>query len=338
MVTVKELRQDYQELAQLDPEALHQLLREKHANYGKAALELHRRRKQKRVHLPAAEAGLSETPPPRHTLIAPELGFDIYNFHLFTSGRDARSDRYHSHGDALKYYIYGSGTEDVDGQRFEVKAGDFMHIPANTWHGTINPNDEPLVFLAAQQFPGTWRQTPTPFLRQRDPNEAPPDKDLSEEELAKLEPRALYGRYIQEEMEFGRVALEVQRRREQKRLYVPAKDAPLMEWGPGRHMIVTPELGFDIYSFSLYFEHVPPKTERGRYETTGDMVKYYIAGQGVEMVGGQRIEVIAGDFIHVPANTWHETRNPHNESLRFLCWEQPPGTFSQFPTAFLSRH
>jgi len=341
MVNVKELRKDYEEFAKLDSEELRQLLIKRQVNFGKASLALQRRRTQKRLHLPAAEARLSETPPPMHTIMAPEMGFDIYNFHLFTSGRDARSDRYHSHGDALKYYIYGSGVEDIDGQRFEVKAGDFMHVPANTWHGTINPNDEPLVFLAAQQFPGTFRQTPTPFIRPREPGHSPSseelDKELDDQELDTLMPRELYGRYTVVEMEYCRVLLEVQRRRGEKRLYVAAEDAPLLEWGPGRHTIMSPEMGFDIYTFSLYLDHVPGKTEDGIQQTTGDKAKYCIAGRGVEIIGGQRIEVEAGDFIHVPANTWHETQNPYDESLRYLCWEQPPGTFSQVPTAFLQR-
>jgi quercetin dioxygenase-like cupin family protein len=336
--TVKELEKDYAHLADLDPDALHEQLLKAHANYSKASLELNQRRGQKRVHRPAAEARLGETPPPFQTIIAPELGFDIHNFHLFTSGRDARSDRYHSHGDALKYYIYGSGIEDVAGQRFEVKAGDFMHIPANTWHGTINPHDEPLVFLAAQQFPGTWRQTPTPFLRQRDPSREPLESPaLDPKELTDLPGNTLYHQqYMLAQMEFGRVALEVDRRRQAKRLHVPAEQAPVMEWGPGRRMIIAPELGFDIYTFSLSFECLAPRSKNGA-RTSGDTVKYYLAGKGVERVGDQRIEVEAGDFIQVPANTWHATENPSDAPLRLLCWEQIPGTYTQVPTPYLSR-
>ena len=45
----------------------------------------------------------------RRMIIGPELGFDVYNFHIFTSGRAAGSDRYHSHGDAIKFYVAGGG-------------------------------------------------------------------------------------------------------------------------------------------------------------------------------------------------------------------------------------
>ena len=217
----------------------------------------------------------------------------------------------------------------------EVKVGDFCHVPANIWHGTVNPNPEPLVFLAAQQFPGTYRQVPTPFVHMQAPSAPPEVADLSEAELGKLEPWPLYLRYLAEQMEFGRVALEIQRRREQKRLCVPAAEAPLMEWGPGRHHIISPELGFDIYSFQLFMEHVPGHTEQGQASTSGDAVRYYLSGNGVELIEDQRIEVRSGDFACIPAGSRHETLNPHSEPLRFICWQQIPGTYMQTHTPYL---
>ena len=99
-------------------------------------------------------------------VISPELGFDIYNMHMFLLELAPHSEggAYHRHGDAIKYYLSGRAVELVGDERFEVEAGDFMHIPANTWHGTQNPYDEPVRMLAVQQFPGTYVQTPAPFL------------------------------------------------------------------------------------------------------------------------------------------------------------------------------
>ena len=323
-------------LEQLEPGQLRQLYLSKQTDFGKVTLELQRRRRQKRLHVPAEEASVVDAGPDQRMIIGPELGFDIYNFHIFTSGRAGGSERYHTHGDAAKYYVAGRGYEVVGDQRFEVKVGDFMHIPANVWHGTENPYDEPLIFLAAQQFPGTLRQVPTPFLHEKPPYRAPEVKALSEEELAKLDPWPLYLLYLEQQMEFGRVSLEMQRRRQQKRLHLPAAAAPLLEWGPGQHEIISPELGFDIYSFHIFLEHVPPQTEKGQPEISGDTVKYYISGRGDELIGDQRFEVKAGDFIHVPANTRHETRNPIAEPLRSLCWQQIPGTFTQVPSPLLN--
>ena len=184
------------------------------------------------LHVTAEEANVAGSGPCQRIIVGPDLGFNIHNIHVFTSGRDARSDRYHTHGDALKYYVQDSGFEEIADEKFEVKVGDFCHVPAYVWPGTINPNPEPLVFLAAQQFPGTYRQAATPFIRLDHPDKPPDVKDLSLEELGKLDPRLLYLRYIEEQLEFGKVALEMQRRREQKRLFLPAAEAPLMAWVP----------------------------------------------------------------------------------------------------------
>ena len=318
-----------EELMELSPEELYREYMEKQVNFGRAALAVDQRRSQNRLYLPAEEADVANAGPNQRIIIGPELGFNIHNLHVFTSGRAGGSERFHTHGDALKFYIKGAGYEQIGDETFEVKVGDFCHVPANIWHGTQNPNPEPLVFLAAQQFPGTYRQLATPFIRLEYPDAPPEVKDLSLEELGKLDPRDLYLRYLEEQMEFGKVALEMQRRREQKRLHLPAEEAPLMEWGPGRHHIMSPELGFDIYAFHLFMEHVAAGTEQGPAQTSGDAVRYYLAGRGEEIIGDQRFEVKAGDFICVPAGSRHETHNPHTEPLRFLCWQQIPGTYLQ---------
>ena len=272
------------DLKELSPEELYRVYMDKQVNFGMAAKAIDERRKQNRLHVTAEEANVAGAGPGQRIIVGPDLGFNIHNLHVFTSGRDARSDRYHTHGDALKCYVQSSGFGETADEKFEVKVGDFCHVPANVWHGTINPNPEPLVFLAAQQFPGTYRQVATPFIRLEYPDKPPDVKDLSLEELGKLDPRLLYLRYIEEQLEFGKVALEMQLRREQKRLFLPAAEAPLTAWGPGRHHIMSPELGFDIYSFHLFMEHVAPRTEQAQTKTSGDAIRYYMAGRGVEVI------------------------------------------------------
>ena len=332
MLEIDELIPD--DVTGLDADALRSLYMSRQESFGKLLVELQHRRRAKRLHVPAAEAPVANAGPQQRMIVGPELGFDIYNFHIFTSGRAAGSDRYHTHGDAVKYYVAGRGFEVIGDQRFEVKVGDFMHVPANVWHGTENPYDEPLVFLAVQQFPGTFRQVPTPFVHQVAPYAAPGVDSLSPDQLAALEPWPLYLLYLQQQAEFGKVLLEVQRRRQQRRLYVAAEDAPLLEWGPGRHMILAPELGFDVYTFNIFLEHLPTGARQEMAHSGGDTVKYYLTGSATELVGAQRIEVKAGDFLHVPRNTPNKT-DVAAEPLRYLCWQQIPGTFSQTPTPFL---
>ena len=318
-----------EELAQLTPEELYALYMEKQANFGRAGLAIEKRRQAGRVYVPAAEADVANAGPNQRIIVGPELGFNVHNLHVFTSGRAGGSERYHTHGDALKFYVKGGGQELIEDVRFDVEVGDFCHVPANVWHGTENPHPEPLVFLAAQQFPGTYRQVPTPFVHMTAPNKAPEVSNLSDAELSKLEPWPLYLRYLEEQMAFGRVAMEMQRRRGEKRLHVPAADAPIMSCPPGRHHIISPELGFDIYSFQLFMENVPGGTDNGSPQTSGDAVRYYLNGEGVEVIGEQKINVKAGDFTCIPAGTRHETMNPNSEDLRFICWQQIPGTYVQ---------
>ncbi|MFQ5849609.1 MAG: cupin domain-containing protein [Candidatus Binatia bacterium] len=333
MATVKNSKEE--ELGKLEPRSLYSLLLERQMGFAKASLELQRRRAQRRVHVRAEEAPLLEWESGNHAIIAPELGFDIYNFHLFVAGPQARVEQglYHTHGDAVKYYLRGRGYEIIRDQRFEVKAGDFLHVPANTWHGTQNPSDEPLRFLAAQQYPGTFRQTPTPFIWPDGLRDVRSVRELAEKELANLEPWPMFRVYLKAQMEFGEVLTEVQRRRAQKRIHVRAEDVPLYDCGPGEHMIVGPELGFDIYTFNVFLVHVAPGQKRGH--THGDAVKYYLGGRGYEIIGDQRFEVKAGDFIHIPANTWHSTHNPNDEPIRFISWQQCVGTFRQVSTPFI---
>ncbi len=158
-------------------------------------------------------------------------------------------------------------------------------------------------------------------------------KSLTEEGLAKLDPRSLYSVLLEKEMGFAKASLELQRRRAQKRIHVRAEDVSLYDCGPGEHMIIALELGFDIYTFSVSVVHVPPGQERAL--TQGDAMNYYLTGRGYEIIGDQRYEVKAGDFIHIPANTWHATHNPNDEPIRFITWQQYLGTFRQVSTPFI---
>lgn len=84
------------------------------------------------------------------TVIGPELGFNIHNFNvsMMEIAPGSTEGAYHMHGEAVKYYLQGKATEIVGDQRYEVKAGDAVFIPASTWHGTQNPGPEPVRFLA----------------------------------------------------------------------------------------------------------------------------------------------------------------------------------------------
>ncbi|MCY4584008.1 MAG: hypothetical protein OXE50_14620, partial [Chloroflexi bacterium] len=76
-----------QELAQLTPEELYALYMEKQVNFGRAALALDKRRQLGRIHVPAEEADVPNAGPNQRMIVGPELGFNVHNLHVFTSGR-----------------------------------------------------------------------------------------------------------------------------------------------------------------------------------------------------------------------------------------------------------
>ncbi|HLB29742.1 MAG TPA: cupin domain-containing protein [Dehalococcoidia bacterium] len=132
----------------------HQLIQD----MGEIEEELNKRRAQDRHIMKKSdiqwteesELGMRLQPHRRGPVVSPLLGFNVYNLNAFIAER-APGDQpgtYHTHGEAIKYYLSGKGIEVVGGKRYEVEAGDVAFIPANTWHGTQNPFDEPLAFLA----------------------------------------------------------------------------------------------------------------------------------------------------------------------------------------------
>ena len=166
---------------------------------------------------------------------------------------------------------------------------------------------------------------------------------MDEAELQDLDPTTLYGRRQRLLDEVGRLELEFQRRRGEKKRLARADE---IVWKPCSDMnptsadielaqIVSPELGFDIYNMHMFKIRIPPRTEGGAYHRHGDAIKYYLSGRAVEIIGDDKYEVAAGDYIHIPANIMHGTQNPFDEPCEILAVQQFPGTYSQVPAPFL---
>lgn len=85
--------------------------------------------------------------------VNPVLGFNVHNFLAFFGEvpAGAQVGAYHTHGEAIKYYVKGKGREIIGDKQYDVQEGDVVFIPANTWHGTQNVSDENLLFFAVTQ-------------------------------------------------------------------------------------------------------------------------------------------------------------------------------------------
>lgn len=130
--------------------------------------------------------------------------------------------------------------------------------------------------------------------------------------------------------EMGKIEEELNRYRAQDRHVMKSEEVRWKELGenkegkePGgairRASLISPELGFNIHNFHLFLAEIPPGRQEGAYHMHGEAVKYYLSGEGIELIGDKEYRVKAGDSIFIPANTWHGTQNPGTEPLRFLA-------------------
>ena len=136
------------------------------SQFSRIEIEFDRRRKENRLLVRAEDiqwedaSAIHPTQQEGHRLariISPEIGFNIHTFRVFQRqiGAGGVEGAYHTHGDAVKYYLRGQGKEIIDEDEYLVEAGDLVYIPANIWHGTENTGDEPMEFKAFHQIPGT---------------------------------------------------------------------------------------------------------------------------------------------------------------------------------------
>ena len=272
-------------------------------------------------------------------IISPELGFNIHTFRVFKRqiGGGGVDGAFHTHGDAVKYYLEGNGKEIIDDQEVEVTPGDLAFIPANIWHGTENTGDEPMVFIAFHQIPGTHLPVPASWQYHAD--------DLAEHEsidsrIAKMEnedPSAmdsasLYSWRQHLLHELGVLDDEFNIRRKAKNYLVPRDQVP---WEtPADNQTVTliaPELGFDIHTLQLSVRVVPPGYTDDTLHRHGEAVHYYLSGQGDQIVGDESVAVETGDLVFIPAGTAHGIKNSADGPMRVLVAEQLPGTYLQRP-------
>ncbi len=272
-------------------------------------------------------------------IISPELGFNIHTFRVFKRqiGGGGIDGAFHTHGDAVKYYLEGKGKEIIDDQEVEVSPGDLAFIPANIWHGTENTGDEPMVFIAFHQIPGTHLPVPASWQYHAD--------DLTEHEsieslIAKMEnedPAAmdsatLYSWRQHLLHELGVLDDEFNNRRKSKNYLVPRDEIPWETLADSQSVtLIAPELGFDIHTLQLSMRVVPPGHTDSTFHRHGEAVHYYLSGQGHQIVGEESIAVETGDLVFIPAGIAHGIKNSADAPMRVLVAEQLPGTYLQRP-------
>ena len=271
-------------------------------------------------------------------IISPELGFNIHTFRVFKRQIGGGIDgAFHTHGDAVKYYLEGKGKEIIDDQEVEVSPGDLAFIPANIWHGTENTGDEPMVFIAFHQIPGTHLPVPASWQYHADDLTEHESIDsriatMANEDPAVMDSAVLYSWRQHLLHELGVLDDEFNVRRKAKNYLVPRKEVPWETPADKQTTtLIAPELGFDIHTLQLSVRVVPPGHIDDTFHSHGEAVHYFLSGQGHQMVGDESIAVETGDLVFVPSGTPHGIRNSTDGPLRVLVAEQLPGTYLQRP-------
>ncbi len=272
-------------------------------------------------------------------IISPELGFNIHTFRVFKRqiGGGGIDGAFHTHGDAVKYYLEGKGKEIIDQDEVEVSPGDLAFIPGNVWHGTENTGDEPMVFIAFHQIPGTHLPVPASWQYHADDLTEHESIDsrvakMAGEDPAAMDSATLYSWRQHLLHELGVLDDEFNDRRKQKNYLVPRNNVPWETPADNQTVsLIAPELGFDIYTLQVSVRVVPPGHSDETFHSHGEAVHCYISGEGQQIVGDQELEVSAGDLAFIPAGVAHGIRNSTGEAMRVVVAEQMPGTYLQKP-------
>ena len=272
-------------------------------------------------------------------IISPELGFNIHTFRVFKrqiAGRDT-DGAFHTHGDAVKYYLEGKGKEIIGDEEIEVEPGELAVIPANGGHGTENPGDEPMGVRAFPRLPGTEVPVPGSWQYPASDMEDMGDLDSLLESVGNQDPAAmssaaLYSRRQHLLHELGVLEDEMNLRRQSKRWLVRRNEVPWELPADNQTVaLIAPELGFDIHTLQLSLRVIPPGYQDTSLHSHGEAVHYYLSGAGRQTVGQDVLSVSGEDLVFVPAGVPHGIHNTGGEVMRVLIAEQMPGTCVQRP-------
>jgi quercetin dioxygenase-like cupin family protein len=100
-------------------------------------------------------------------VVSPHLGFNVNSMRaaFIEIPPHSTEGAYHRHGEAVKFYLSGHAVEKIGDRVYDVKAGDTVFIPANVWHGTQNPTDDPVRIFAVSQALGATLDVPVIHAR-----------------------------------------------------------------------------------------------------------------------------------------------------------------------------
>lgn len=222
------------------------------------------------------------TNPGRSYEEAPLIGIHGITYRLLQPSK-AEPPHTHTAKEHVYYVVSGAGAVQLGGERFDVKEGDAIYIPAQTLHSIINEGEEFLEHYVISAIP-YWA-------------EKQPDGDLNR---GRTDPVIRNWRAGPPHMSHGAVGWSILA---EKALF------------PNRTYEQAPLEGFH----GLTMHMMPGGQEEGPHEHAGkEQVYVFTYGRGRMLLGDAAHDVRDGDCVYIPPNTRHAFINDGDDWCQHL--------------------
>jgi len=223
---------------------------------------------------------------------------------------------------AFRFIMQGSGCwTTVDGETYEMNAGDLVLTPSWTWHDHVHRGDEPMVWIDVLDISLVRALHATFFeLYDRDVQDVLAVPDPSYRTLGggllragRRQPAAAVNPLLAYPQARTLEALELA-----KGLPADPVDDVITEY-------VDPTTGGPaLVSLGTKRQILRPGFRGARHRHTGSKVYWVMAGSGVTVIEGERFEWSRGDFLSVPPWAEHHHENPFAEEAALFRVDDTP--------------
>jgi gentisate 1,2-dioxygenase len=223
---------------------------------------------------------------------------------------------------AFRFIMRGSGCwTTVDGETYEMNAGDLVLTPSWTWHDHVHRGDEPMIWIDVLDI-SLVRSLHAAFfeLYDRDVQDTLPVPDPSFRTFGSGLLRA--GRQLPPQPVNPLLAYPQARALEALEL---AKGLPADPVDDVLTEYVNPTTGGPaLVSLGAKRQILRPGFRGAQQRHTGSKVYWVIAGSGITVVDGERFEWTAGDFFSVPPWARHHHENPYDSEASLFRVDDIP--------------
>ncbi len=218
---------------------------------------------------------------------------------------------------ALRYVIEGAGAYTVvDGQRFEMEAGDVVLTPNWAWHEHGHAGQGPMIWLDGLDLPMV--HTLHLVFAQFGAAEAAPARPT---ESVGLRSGELLPRWAGA----SRTPTMVYKLADVEAAFAELRDG---EGSPHDDLIIEyrdPVAGGPVLpTISAYMQLLRPGVATKPHRHTVSAVYHVVRGSGASLIGGERFEWHQGDTFALPTWAEHEHANPGAEDALLFSFSDAP--------------